>query len=208
MLSLNRKLTLLVCGTCLLVGQGFVVVPTPGGAAVTARTVFVSSTTTTTTTTRVQSSAQPTELPDSLQDAAERAAKATTQYVQQAGPMARCRVDFDTSVGDETFSLLKTSTEFMQDFVSACCNAMIPGLQEMRQAEMMRVVQARAEIKAMQEEKEDQELDKEKVAELQKVIALGGREEGFQWKGPVCRVYFPVLYVLVLVPNTSNNKQS
>ena len=94
-------------------------------------------------------SQQATELPDSLQDAAQRAAEATTAFVEQAGPLARCRVDFDTSVGDETYTILKTSTEFMQEFVSSCCYAMIPGLQQQRQDEMMRVVQSKAELRQL-----------------------------------------------------------
>eukprot|EP00977_Amphora_coffeiformis_P015803 scaffold4740_cov165-Amphora_coffeaeformis.AAC.1 len=139
-------------------------------------------------TTSLLSSAQPTELPDSLEDAAQRAAEATKKFVEQSGPMARCRVDFDTSVGDETFSILKTSTEFMQNFVSGCCYAMIPGLQEEKQAEMMRLVQAKSELKDLQKE---EEFDEEKAAQLEKVISMGGREEGYKWNGPICRVYFP-----------------
>jgi hypothetical protein len=138
--------------------------------------------------TPLASSMQPTELPDSLEDAAQRAAEATATYVEQAGPMARCRVDFDTSIGDETFPILKTSTEFMQNFVSASCYAMIPGLQEERQAEMMRVVQAKSELKAL---KNGEDPDEERAAELAKIVALGGRAEDYKWNGPVCRVYFP-----------------
>ena len=170
-MNLSVSLSLLVCWVFTRSSYGFVFSPMRGAEPF-----------------RLQSSAQPTELPDSLEDAAERAAQATVQYVEQAGPMARCRVDFDTSVGDETFSILKTSTEFMQYFVSACCYAMIPGLQEERQAEMMRMAQAKSELKALQKE---EEVDAAKVAELQQVIARGGREEGYQWKGPICRVYFP-----------------
>jgi hypothetical protein len=107
--------------------------------------------------------------------------------------MARCRIDFDTSVGDETYTLLKTSTEFMQNLVSACCYAMIPGLQEQRQAEMMRVVQAKAELRRLVAEPD---YDKDKATKLQKVIESGGVEEAKEgddgkWKGPICRVYFP-----------------
>lgn len=101
----------------------------------------------------------------------------------------RCRVDFDTSVGDETYSILKTSTEFMQNFVSACCYAMIPGLQEERQAEMMRVVQAKAELKALEDDGE--EIEEAKLAQLRQVVSRSGREEGYKWNGPLCRVYFP-----------------
>jgi hypothetical protein len=131
---------------------------------------------------------QATELPDSLEDAATRAAQATANFASQSGPLARCRVDFDTSVGDETYTLLKSSTEFMQNFVSALCYATIPGLQEQRQAEMMKVAEARAELKVLfQENPED-----DRVRELQKMLAANGRDpDAGPWTGPVARVYFP-----------------
>lgn len=89
---------------------------------------------------------QPTELPDSLDDAAILAANACSQYASDAGSMARCRVDFDTSVGDETYTTLKSSTEFMQKFVTAVCYEMIPGVKEMREKEIMALVSAKAEM--------------------------------------------------------------
>jgi hypothetical protein len=129
-----------------------------------------------------------TELPDSLEDAAIRAAQATASYMESAGPLARCRVDFDTSVGDETYTLLKSSTEFMQNYVSALCYATIPGLQALRQEEIMRVATARADLKALESE---DNADKEREAELVKIIVNDGRLEDFKWEGPVARVYFP-----------------
>ena len=105
--------------------------------------------------TKLYSSAygMPTELPDSLDDSAILAAQGCSLYAQDAGSMGRCRVDFDTSIGDETYTTLKSSTEFMQKFVTALCYEMIPGVQEMRQNEMMALVQAKAElIQVMDEE--------------------------------------------------------
>jgi Domain of unknown function (DUF1995) len=178
----------------------------PSSAALEGRRLAPSTDTTTTTTTtstdgvrRLFASveATATQLPDSLEDAAQRAAQATADYVQVAGPMARCRIDFDTSVGDETYTILKTSTEFMQNLVTACCYAMIPGLQEQRQAEMMRVVQAKTELRSLVAEPD---YDQDKAQKLQQIIASGGVEQAEggdadgkkkKWKGPVCRVYFP-----------------
>ena len=89
---------------------------------------------------------QATELPDSLDDSAILAAQGCVSYMNDAGPMQRCRVDFDTSIGDETYTTLKSSTEFMQKFVTALCYETIPGVQEMRQNEMMALVQAKVEL--------------------------------------------------------------
>lgn len=129
-----------------------------------------------------------TELPDSLEDAAIRAAEASAAFSKQAGSMSRCRVDFDTSVGDETYTLLKTSTEFMQYFVSALCNALIPGLQEERQSEMRRVAEARAELKGL-ESSDEPDQDREEV--LIQIISSGGRQPNQKWTGPMARIYFP-----------------
>lgn len=134
-------------------------------------------------------SGQPTELPDSLEDAAVRAAEASALFAEQVGTLGRCRVDFDTSVGDETYTLLKSSTEFMQNFVSALCYALIPGLQQERQAEMMRVATARAELKALQDAEGEPDVGKEE--ELIKILSSGGRDENKKWEGPIARVYFP-----------------
>jgi len=57
---------------------------------------------------------RPTELPDSLEDGAEIAAAACASFAEISGNVARCRVDFDTSAGDDTYTLLKSSTPFMQ----------------------------------------------------------------------------------------------
>lgn len=135
-------------------------------------------------------SAAPTELPDSLDDSAVRAAAASAAYGEQAGPAARCRVDFDTSIGDETFPLLKTSTEFMQKFVSALSYAVVPGLQEERQKEIMALAGARSELAALLElDKEEQ--DTLKMDQLKQLVSNGGRAADYEYKGPTVRVYFP-----------------
>jgi len=128
-----------------------------------------------------------------LEDSAEIAANACASFVEGSGGLARCRVNFDTSAGDETYTLLKTSTEFMQNFVSFMSYKMIPGLQEQRQGEMMKVAQARAELKAIlnQEEAEEAEIDQEKKAECIQILESGGRDLDFKWDGPIVRVYFP-----------------
>mmetsp|Transcript_19458 Transcript_19458/g.36424 ORF Transcript_19458/g.36424 Transcript_19458/m.36424 type:complete len:346 (-) Transcript_19458:251-1288(-) len=151
----------------------------------------------------------PTELPDSLEDAAEIAAEAAAAFSKSSGPMSRCRVDFDTSVGDETFTTLKASTEYMQKFTSALCYALVPGLMERRQGEMMRVAQARAELRALgadewegaeegEEEKDasaegkDESEDVIRRRELTDIIAAGGRDpDNSEWDGPKVRIYFP-----------------
>lgn len=103
---------------------------------------------------------KPSDLPDSLEDAAEIAARSSASFAEAAGNLARCRVDFDTSAGDETYPILKTSSEFMQKYVTALSYALIPGLQQQRQNEMMNVATARAELlklKREQEEKQEQQ---------------------------------------------------
>ena len=129
---------------------------------------------------------QATELPDSLEDAAIRAAEASAAFCDQGG--TRCRVDFDTSIGDETFTLLKTSTEFMQNYVRALCYAIIPGLLEERQKEMMAVAEARAELKALEGV---EKIDEEREDVLVQLIARDGRSDSVPWQGPKARVYFP-----------------
>ena len=127
-------------------------------------------------------------------DAAEVAANACAEFAEVSGAMGRCRITFDTSAGDETYTLLKTSTEFMQNLVSFLSYQMIPGLQELRQGEMMKVAQARAELKAIldQEDSGDAEgVDQEKKASCIQILETGGRDPDFKWEGPVVRVYFP-----------------
>jgi len=130
----------------------------------------------------------PTELPDSLEDAAIRAAEASATFGETSGPLARCRVDFDTSVGDETYTKLKASTDFMQKFVTALCYAMIPGAQQQKQEEMMKVASARAELQTMENA---EEVDENRKEELMACIANNGRDTNYEWKGPLARVYFP-----------------
>jgi hypothetical protein len=92
-----------------------------------------------------------TELPDSLDDAAEIAAKCCIDLVQ-TGSRTRCRVDIDTSAGDETYTLLKSSTQFMQKFTSALCYSTIPGLSQHRQDQLTSLIQAKAELNRLKEE--------------------------------------------------------
>jgi hypothetical protein len=102
---------------------------------------------------------QPTELPDSLDDAASIAAKACYEIYQtssggvsSATPNIRCRVDFDTSIGDETYTLLKSSTEFTQKFVSALCMLSIDGVQEYMLECATRLAVARVELKEVKQQ--------------------------------------------------------
>ena len=160
---------------------------------------------------------QPTELPDSLDDAAQIAAESCASFAAQSGPASRCRVDFDTSIGDETYTTLKSSTEFMQKFVSALCYATVPGLMDMRQKEMMAIASAKAELQALmaehgalladneEESGADGEEEKEgpeegspeaelmaKKKELMEIVATGGRDPAKPaWTGPKVRIYFP-----------------
>jgi hypothetical protein len=139
--------------------------------------------------------ATPTELPDSLDDSAVRAARASAAFSEASGPVARCRVDFDTSVGDETFTILKTSTEFMQKYVSALCYAMVPGAQEQRENEIATLASARADLQELRTKDTDESDDKvdnsAKMQQLQEIIARGGRPADWKWQGPTARVYFP-----------------
>jgi len=138
---------------------------------------------------------QATELPDSLVDAAERAANSCAQFAEYAPEQARCRVDFDTSAGDETFPLLKTSTEFMQNFVKFLSYKIIPGLQEEKMAEVQRVAEARVALqRILQQEQEGDELvdpeEKERyIAILQNNGKLDSNDK--EYDGPIVRVYFP-----------------
>lgn len=150
----------------------------------------------------------PTELPDSLEDAAEIAANACADFSEMSGALGRCRVDFDTSAGDETYTLLKQSTEFMQNFVTYLSYRLVPGMQEQRQSEMTKVAQARAELQAMLNDSDDDDNDggdneeeqekfaedeetAQKKAELIQILENGGRDPDYKWEGPVVRVYFP-----------------
>ena len=146
-----------------------------------------------------------TELPDSLEDAAEIAARACSQFFEASGPTSRCRIDFDTSAGDETYTLLKSSTEFMQKFVSAVSYQFIDGLQQQRQQEMQRVVEARTELQQLldaenssgdssdeaENEEEESSQPTGRKQELIQILNSGGRDADFEWKGPKVRIYMP-----------------
>jgi Domain of unknown function (DUF1995) len=143
-----------------------------------------------------------TELPDSLKDAAVRAAEATVLYVeqqQQQGLSApvRCRIDFDTSIGDETYSILKTSTEFMQEYMNAICYALIPNLQQSRQQEIWNVIHAKQQLKELEEKNHSHEkgnMTEEQRSQLEDeymdIIQRDGRTSN-QWNGGKARIYFP-----------------
>ncbi|KAL3922017.1 MAG: hypothetical protein SGILL_002435 [Bacillariaceae sp.] len=142
-----------------------------------------------------ESTSQPTELPDSLVDAAERAAESCANFVQVAGPTARCRVDFDTSAGDETFPILKTSTEFMQNLVRFLSYKMVPGLQEMKQNEVQRVAEARVALQQLLEAQQNgDEIDDKEKDRYVAILESNGKDPddvGKKWDGPMVRVYFP-----------------
>jgi hypothetical protein len=143
-------------------------------------------------------------LPDSLTDAAERAANSCASFAKFAPPQARCRVDFDTSAGDETFPLLKTSTEFMQNFVSFLSYKVVPGLQQEKMAEMQRVAEARVALQRIlqQEQSEDggaPAVDPDEkqyhISVLQSNGKVGsggaGSDKDDEYDGPIVRIYFP-----------------
>eukprot|EP00986_Skeletonema_menzelii_P015930 scaffold12989_cov157-Skeletonema_menzelii.AAC.12 len=157
---------------------------------------------------------KPTELPDSLADAASIAANACHQLCLNNGPMTRCRVDFDTSIGDETYTTLKSSTEFMQQFVSSLSLACVEGVREEKQRQVMKLVEAKAELRDVQEQMDEatafagdeDEEGSEKSSEQSDIVdKLSQREEelmqiianqGFDpttdsWDGAKLRIYFP-----------------
>jgi hypothetical protein len=141
------------------------------------------------------STTQPTDLPDSMVDAAERAAESCAAFTEAAGPMARCRVDFDTSAGDETFPILKTSTVFMQNLVRYLSYRLVPGLQNMKQEEVQRVAEARVALQQiLQRQEQGEEINEEEKQRSIRVLESNGKDPekiGQPWEGPVVRVYFP-----------------
>jgi len=167
------------------------------------------TTTTTTTSTPQRTSASlasspaineidnPTDLPDSLVDAAERAANSCSQFAQFAPQQARCRVDFDTTAGDETFPLLKTSTEFMQNLVSFLSYKVVPGLQQEKMNEMQKVAEARVALQRIMQQEQQQTgeaIDPEEKQYHIGVLQSNGRAGGSdpsEYDGPIVRVYFP-----------------
>lgn len=136
----------------------------------------------------------PTELPDSLVDAAERAANSCAAFAQYAPPEARCRVDFDTTAGDETFPLLKVSTEFMQNFVSFLSYKLVPGLQQEKMQEMQRVAEARVELQRILDlEQNNEEVNAEEKEKYIAILQTNGklRTNDEDYDGPIVRIYFP-----------------
>lgn len=134
----------------------------------------------------------PTELPDSLEDAAEMAALSSKKFAEASGMNARCRVDFDTSVGDETFTTLKASTEFMQKYVSSLIYAMVPGAIELNQDRIMALSQAKAEIQNLLSESDEEDAEEtDRIKELKEMIASHGGLAMKEWNGPKVRIYFP-----------------
>jgi len=132
--------------------------------------------------------------------------------------MTRCRVDFDTSIGDETYTTLKSSTEFMQQFVSSLSLACVEGMREQKQRQVMKLVEAKAELREVQEqidevtsfagdddddddvggsEKSSAKSDlvdklTRREEELMQIIANQGFDPSADsWDGPKLRIYFP-----------------
>eukprot|EP00536_Pseudo-nitzschia_multiseries_P006596 jgi/Psemu1/324400/estExt_fgenesh1_pg.C_1430010 len=145
---------------------------------------------------------KPTELPDSLVDAAERAANSCAEFAKFAPQQARCRVDFDTNAGDETYPLLKTSAEFMQNLVSFLSYKLVPGLRAEKMAEVQRVAEARVELqrilRAEQEEGSsdadgEQPVDPAEKKRCIEILQNNGRlsADADDYDGPIVRVYFP-----------------
>ncbi|KAL7431273.1 hypothetical protein ACHAXH_005121 [Discostella pseudostelligera] len=123
---------------------------------------------------------RPTELPDSLVDAAAMAANACHQLLSLSssaagggvgGPPIRCRVDFDTSVGDETYTPLKRSSEFMLSFVNAVCLASVDGVMEWKQECVVRVIEAKKELRELQDKRRMVEEEKEEEDEERRLMA-------------------------------------
>jgi len=154
----------------------------------------------------------PTDLPDSLVDAAERAALACYDFSQyDMSNQVRCRVDFDTSAGDETFPILKTSTEFMQHFVSFLTYQYVPGLMQEKQQNVQRVAEARVKLQQILQQEAQQAtenendtgdgrgIDLEAKKKYMSILQNGGKllkeghndEEEEEDDGPIVRVYFP-----------------
>ena len=109
-------------------------------------------------------------------------------------------MDFDTRIGDETFTTLKSSLSFGVEFITSLCYAIVPGSQDWKQDEMMRVINAKTELsKLMEKQSEDNEgdendevnADKTRISELQQIIADEGVDPSKPWEGPLFRVYFP-----------------
>jgi hypothetical protein len=110
--------------------------------------------------------------------------------------LARCRVDFDTTVGDETYTALKSTTEFMQNYVTALTTLLVPGVEAEARAELKRL-QAEADVKDGEEgesegsPREARARGEQREEELIQIIQNRGRSESDPWTGLMARVYFP-----------------
>jgi hypothetical protein len=119
-----------------------------------------------------------------LDDATAIAANACSDF-SSVSPAGRCRVDFDAAAGDETYyPILKSSTEFIQKFVSALSYRLVPGLKDQRQQEFVcrTSVQARSELQALENHSnanDSQSQDDPKITNV-RVLSCGSI---FQTKG-------------------------
>lgn len=69
-----------------------------------------------------ETSTEVSELPDSFDDAIQRAVRCTLQCVSNG--MSRVRIDFDTTIGDQTYTSLKSSLPMTKRFCTELCAAM------------------------------------------------------------------------------------
>ena len=69
-----------------------------------------------------ETSADVSELPDSFDDAIQRAVRCTLQCVSNG--MSRVRIDFDTTIGDQTYTSLKNSLPMTKRYCTELCSAM------------------------------------------------------------------------------------
>lgn len=138
---------------------------------------------------------------------------ASVAFAEMAGPLARCRVDFDPRAGDETFPLLQESAEFVRGLVSGLSVALVPGVAERQRSDLQRLGQARAELQQVEAELQslldnleiensDNSNDnsnpairdlQEREDALVQLIERKGRLDASDdpWKGPTVCVYFP-----------------
>lgn len=129
--------------------------------------------------------------------------------METSGPVSRCRVDFDTTAGDETYTILKTSTEFMQNLVRFLSYKIVPGLQDRKQDEMRRLIEARVGLKQIvdqeqirgsdnnddDDDKEGNVIDVDLKQRYIRILETNGKDpdddDDGRWTGPTVRVYFP-----------------
>lgn len=88
-------------------------------------------------------------------DAIRSVCQACQQLYDATGATIRCRVDFDTSIGDETYTTQKNSQEFMQEFVNSLCLASIEGIMDWRQDCVMKLIGAKTELVEVRQKLQD-----------------------------------------------------